>query len=171
MLRMPVDPRSFRKTLGCFATGVTVVTALNPADRKPVGVTVSAFSSLSLDPPLVLFCLGVQTSTLDAFRGFGHFGVNVLSEDQRDLSIRFASRSEDKWAGVPWEAWESGVPILKDCLANLECSLVGTQDGGDHLIIIGRVERLKHREGGSPLLYFRGAYMDLGPKVPGGEVV
>ncbi|MGE5502974.1 MAG: flavin reductase family protein [Actinomycetota bacterium] len=161
---MSVDDRSFRKALGCFATGVTVVTALDGA-RQPVGVTVSAFSSLSLDPPLVLFCLGLQTSTLDAFRGFGHFAVNVLSERQRDLSIRFAGRSADKWAGLAFDTWDSGVPILKDCLANLECSLVGTQDGGDHLIFIGRVERMRHQEGGSPLVYFRGAYMDL-PKVP-----
>ncbi|RAU22491.1 flavin reductase [Paramagnetospirillum kuznetsovii] len=160
---MPLDPRSFRKTLGCFASGVTVVTTLAPETRAPVGVTVSAFSSLSLDPPLVLFCLGNATSSLEAFKGFGHFVINILSESQRDLSIRFASRSEDKWQGVAWSAWESGAPVIANCLATLECSLVREEDGGDHRIFIGRVERMKHQEGGSPLVYFRGSYLDLAP--------
>jgi flavin reductase (DIM6/NTAB) family NADH-FMN oxidoreductase RutF len=157
---MSLDPRSFRKTLGCFASGVTVVTALTPETREPVGVTVSAFSSLSLDPPLVLFCLGNSTSSMEAFKTFGHFAVNILSEHQRDLSIRFASRSEDKWQGVAQSAWDSGAPILSGCLANLECSLVNVVDGGDHQIFIGKVIRMKHQEGGSPLVYFRGSYMD-----------
>jgi flavin reductase (DIM6/NTAB) family NADH-FMN oxidoreductase RutF len=157
---MSLDSRSFRKTLGCFASGVTVVTTLTPGTREPVGVTVSAFSSLSLDPPLVLFCLGNSTSSMAAFRTFGHFAINILSERQRDLSIRFASRSDDKWQGVPSTTWNSGVPILSGCLANLECSLVNVVDGGDHQIFIGKVEKLKHHEGGSPLVYFRGSYMD-----------
>ena len=159
---MSLDPRSFRKTLGCFASGVTVVTTLAPGIKEPLGVTVSAFSSLSLDPPLVLFCLGNSTSSLEAFKTFGHFAVNILSEHQRDLSIRFASRSEDKWQGVAWSAGHSGVPMLSGCLGNLECSLVNVVDGGDHQIFIGKVEKLKHQEGGSPLVYFRGSYMDPG---------
>jgi flavin reductase (DIM6/NTAB) family NADH-FMN oxidoreductase RutF len=159
---MSLDPRSFRKTLGCFASGVTVVTTLSPETKEPQGVTVSAFTSLSLDPPLVLFCLGNATSSMAAFKSFGHFAINILSEHQRDLSIRFASRSADKWQGVAWDKWDSGVPILPGCLATLECSLVRVEDGGDHQIFIGRVERMKHHEGGSPLVYFRGSYMDLG---------
>lgn len=165
---MPVDSRSFRKALGCFATGVTVVTTLNPQSKAPVGVTVSAFSSLSLEPPLVLFCLGTMTSSLEAFRGFGHFAINVLSEHQRDLSIRFASRSDDKWIGMPFDTWNSGVPILKGCLANLECTVEDVRDGGDHVIFIGRVDRIRHQEGGSPLIYFRGSYVDYGPPPPDG---
>ncbi|KIL99016.1 Nitrilotriacetate monooxygenase component B [Paramagnetospirillum magnetotacticum MS-1] len=157
---MSLDPRSFRKTLGCFASGVTVVTTLTPGGNEPVGVTVSAFTSLSLDPPLVLFCLGNTTSSMDAFKTFGHFAINILSEHQRDLSIRFASRSEDKWKSIAWSGWNSGVPILSGCLANLECSLVNVADGGDHQIFIGKVEKMKHQEGGSPLVYFRGSYMD-----------
>ena len=160
---MPLDSRSFRKALGCFASGVTVITALNPQTKDPVGVTVSAFSSVSLDPPLVMFCLGNKTSSLDSFKTFGHFAVNVLSETQRDLSIRFASRAEDKWTGMAWDKWESGAPILAHCLTNLECSVVQVIDGGDHQIFIGRVERMKHQEGGSPLIYFRGSYLELGP--------
>ncbi|CAA7622303.1 flavin reductase family protein [Magnetospirillum sp. SS-4] len=163
---MPLDSRSFRKALGCFASGVTVVTAVNPATGEPVGVTVSAFSSLSLEPPLVLFCLGNATLSLDAFRTAGHFAVNILSESQRDLSIRFASRTEDKWKGVAWESWDSGAPILANCLTSLECSTVQTMDGGDHVIFVGRVERMRHQEGGSPLIYFRGSYLDLGFTAP-----
>jgi len=163
---MSLDSRSFRKALGCFASGVTVVTALNPATKAPVGVTVSAFSSLSLDPPLVMFCLGNSTSSMDTFKTFGHFAINILSETQRDLSIRFASRTEDKWMGVSWDKWDSGAPILSHCLTNLECSLVQTIDGGDHQIFVGRVDRIKHQEGGSPLIYFRGSYLELGPPPP-----
>ncbi len=140
-----------------------MITTLSPGAREPQGVTVSAFSSLSLDPPLVLFCLAERTACLDAFRTFGHFAVNVLSEHQRDLSIRFASRAEDKWRGVEWSAGESGVPMLANCLASLECSLVQVSEGGDHLIFVGRVERVKHHEGGSPLIYFRGSYLDPVP--------
>lgn len=159
---MTVDSRSFRKALGCFATGVTVVTTVNPDDNSPVGVTVSAFSSLSLEPPLVLFCLGNQTSSLAAYKNSGRFVINMLAENQRDLSIRFAGRSEDKWAGVVSEAGAGGVPVLSGCIANLECKLVNTVDGGDHVIFIGEVETIHYQEGGAPLIYFRGAYMDNG---------
>lgn len=160
---MSVDQRSFRKALGCFATGVTVVTTLHPETEAPAGVTVSAFSSLSLEPPLVLFCLGAKTSSLDAFRKHGHFAINVLAENQRDLSTRFASRSDDKWAGIKWERGIGGVPLLGGCLATLECKLVNVVDGGDHLIFVGQVESLTHQEGGQPLIYFRGAYLDFPP--------
>ncbi|MGE5517879.1 MAG: flavin reductase family protein [Bacteroidota bacterium] len=163
---MSVDQRSFRKALGCFATGVTVVTTLHPDSKAPAGVTVSAFSSLSLEPPLVLFCLGTKTSSIESFKTNGHFAINVLSETQRDLSIRFASRSEDKWAGMKWDAGVSGVPVLNGCLATLECKLVNTIEGGDHLIFVGEVENLIYQEGGSPLVYFRGAYMDYAPSTP-----
>lgn len=167
---MSVDSRSFRKALGCFATGVTVVTALDPDTQTPVGVTISAFSSLSLDPPLVLFCLGNRTSSLNVFRRSGHFVVNVLSELQRDLSMRFAGRMEDKWSGVGREAWSSGAPVLAGCLANLECAVERAVDGGDHTIFIGSIIRMRHQEGGSPLVYFRGNYMEP-PPAPLGEVM
>jgi flavin reductase (DIM6/NTAB) family NADH-FMN oxidoreductase RutF len=165
---MPVDSRSFRKALGCFATGVTVVTTLDPDTAAPVGVTVSAFSSLSLEPPLVLFCLGNRTTNLDSYRRSSHFAVNVLSELQRDLSLRFASKAENKWTGIVAETWDSGVPILPGCLANLECAVTSVQDGGDHTIFVGRIERLRHQEGGSPLIYFRGSYLEP-PVCLGGE--
>ncbi|CAA7617732.1 flavin reductase family protein [Magnetospirillum sp. UT-4] len=160
---MSVDQRTFRKALGCFATGVTVVTAIHPETKALAGVTVSAFSSLSLQPPLVLFCLGHQTSSLDAFVKAGRFAVNILAESQRDLSNRFASRAADKWNGVQWEAWDSGAPILAGCIANLECSVVTTHQGGDHIIFVGHVDRLRQQEGGAPLVYFRGGYVDYAP--------
>lgn len=164
---MTVDSRTFRKALGCFASGVTVVTSLHPESRNLAGVTVSAFSSLSLEPPLVLFCLGNKTSCMDAFMTHGHFAINVLAEHQRDLSIRFASRSEDKWSGVAYDQGIGGVPLLQGCLATLECRLVNTVEGGDHTIFIGEVENLRHQEGGAPLVYFRGSYMDYGAPVAG----
>lgn len=160
---MTIDSRAFRKTLGCFASGVTVVTTIDPNDGNPQGVTVSAFSSLSLDPPLVLFCLGNATASLPAFRANGRFVINVLAEGQRDLSLRFAGRGTDKWAGVEHGAGLEGLPVLAGCLAHLQCSLHQVVEGGDHTIFIGRVEQLDHSEGGAPLVYFRGAYMDTAP--------
>lgn len=156
---MQVDERSFRKALGCFASGVTVVTSVTDGGR-PVGVTVSAFNSVSLDPPLVLFCLDKGTSSVEAFRA-GHFAINILQEDQRQLSIQFASRMEDKWHGVSFETNAHGVPLLNDCLARLECSVHEVVEAGDHLVVIGRVEELDYQTGGQPLLYFRGAYANI----------
>lgn len=156
---MQVDERTFRKALGCFASGVTVVTSCD-ADKRPVGVTVSAFSSVSLDPPLVLFCLDKRTSDIDSFRQ-GAFAVNILQEDQRQVSIQCASRMDDKWQGIAYDTNAHGVPLIRDSLARLECIVHQVVDGGDHDIIIGRVEALDYQTGGQPLLYFRGAYANI----------
>lgn len=153
---MSIDERSFRKALGCFASGVAVMTTADAAGR-PVGVTVSAFSSLSLNPPLILFCLDRRTSGIEAFRT-GSFAVNILREDQRELSIRFASRRDDKFAGLECRSGATGAPLLPNCLAVLECTTERVADGGDHEIFIGRVEHMEYQTGGQPLLYFRGAY-------------
>lgn len=157
---MSFNPRTFRNALGCFPTGVTVVTTLR-GNSLPVGVTISSFTSLSLSPPLVLFCLDEQNSELDAFLQGGHFAVNVLGEEQKDLSLRFASRKADKWKGMTFESWASGVPILSDCLANFECALTDVHNGGDHRIFVGRVERMRYSEAGNPLVYCRGSYAEL----------
>lgn len=162
---MSFDARTFRKAMGCFPTGVTIVSTLD-ADGAPVGVTISSFASLSLDPPLVLFCLDDKASCLEAFKRNSHFAINVLRQEQRELSIRFASKLEDKWKGVDYDSSSSGVPMLKGCLANFECSVVDVREGGDHLIFVGRVDRLEYSEAGEPLLYFRGAYAGLGCAVP-----
>jgi len=160
-IALSIDRAIFRSVLGQFATGVTVVTAKSD-QGIPLGVTVNAFTSLSLDPPLVLFCLDKRTASLDAFAEGPGFALNMLNEDQQDMSERFASSSADKFAGIAYEQWETGSPILGDCLANLDCRRQAVHEGGDHLIIVGRVERLMHVEGGKPLLYFRGRYRRIG---------
>lgn len=158
---MTIDSRSYRKALGCFATGVTVVAAMD-SHAKPVGVTISAFSSVSLDPPLVLFCLGLGSASVDSFRKATHFAVNVLRDDQRELSIRFASRMADKWAGVEYSLGESShAPVLHRCLATLECETARIFEEGDHLVFVGRVLSLDYDPGGQPLLYFRGNYAEI----------
>ncbi len=155
------DPRMFRSALGCFATGIAVITTTAP-DGAPVGVTVNSFSSVSLDPPLVQFCLGRAAMSFAIFMAAPAFAVNILAEDQEEMSARFSRREPlDRWNGVATETWGSGVPILSGSLATLECDREHLVDGGDHVIVIGRVRRLAARAGGNPLLYFRGGYARL----------
>ena len=163
---MQFDSRTFRKVLGCFATGVTVATTMGEAG-EPLGVTVSSFTSVSLDPPLILFCLANSNQYLDTFRKPGiAFALNILRAEQREISIRFASREGDKWKGLTHIAGKGGAPVLPGCLAVLECRTEAVHAGGDHQIIVGRVIGLEHSEGGQPLAYFRGSYADLGTSLP-----
>ncbi|HIJ63325.1 MAG TPA: flavin reductase family protein [Rhodospirillaceae bacterium] len=157
---MSVDSQTFRKALGCFPTGVTVVTA-TAADGSPLGVTISSFTSLSLEPPLVLFCLDNKNLWLDSFAKAGFFAVNVLALDQRALSERFAGRAEDKWIGIAHEPGHGGVPVIAGSLAVLECSLEAVHPGGDHQIFVGRVQQLRVAPAGRPLVHFRGAYGEI----------
>lgn len=158
---MTVDPKAFRDTLSYFASGVCVVTAV--ADSGvPVGVTISAFSSLSLDPPLVLFCLGNNTTNLETFTNGGGFAVNILAEDQGEISENFASQNDNKFASIQCSGSESGHPLLVGCLASLECSLVATHDGGDHVIVVGKVDHVQNAKGSKPLLRYRGNYSSVG---------
>ena len=158
---MTFDSRAFRNALGSFATGITVVTTIAP-DGEPIGVTVNSFSSVSLEPPLVQFCLGRAAMSFEAFTTAKSFAVNVLAEGQADLSVRFSKRDlQERWEGVGVERWDSGVPILSGCLANLECDREHVYEGGDHVLILGRVRRLTSTAEGKPLLYFRGAYANL----------
>ncbi|UEM05432.1 flavin reductase family protein [Skermanella rosea] len=158
---MSFDRRAFRNALGCFATGITVITTANDAGEA-FGLTANSFSSVSLDPPLVLFCLARSSNALDAFTASGRFAVNVLAETQRDLSVRFSTAIGDRWDGVEWEAWETGAPILKGCLASLDCTTEAVHDGGDHVILVGRVKRLSSLADGKPLLYYKGDYARVG---------
>lgn len=158
------DSRRFRGALGRFATGVTVVTGLMP-DGTPTGVTVNAFTSVSLRPPLVLISLANTTTCLDAFIKGDRFAINVLGEDQRRLSLAFATRRKNKFKNLGYETWDSGCPILPGCLANLECTRVTVHQGGDHVVVIGEVDRMEHSEGGNPLLYYRGFYARLGKEI------
>ena len=158
--------RDFRSALGCFATGITVMTTCDP-DGRMVGITVNSFASVSLDPPLVSFCLDRNAFSVDSFLNAPYFGVNVLSEDQEQLSAAFArSSAGDKFVGIPFEIGTTGCPLLPDCLSHLECTREAAHSAGDHLIVIGRVVRLAQRKEGKPLLYFRGRYARLG-EVPG----
>jgi flavin reductase (DIM6/NTAB) family NADH-FMN oxidoreductase RutF len=158
---MNFDARTFRNALGSFATGVTVVTSLGP-EGEPLGFTANSFNSVSLDPPLVLFSLDRGAYSLKAFEAAGVFAINVLSETQEALSVAFARpREGDKWQGVRFESWGTGSPILLDALASFDCETTSTHDGGDHVIFVGRVLRLRIAEHGRPLLYFRGAYRQI----------
>jgi len=154
------DARTLRDALGCFATGVTVVTALGP-DGSPVGLTANSFTSVSLDPPLLLVCLANTINSLKTFETANGFAVNVLHIGQQPVSTRFASRVEDRFAATPWESWSTGAPIISGSLASFECERHAIHDGGDHQILVGRVIRVRFEPRRDPLLYFRGKYRRL----------
>lgn len=155
------DSSAFRHAAGQFVTGVTVVTTLDQHDQ-PVGLTVNSFSSVSLDPPLVLFCLGNESDTNRAFdTGLG-FVVNVLAHDQHELSRRFAATMPDRFDRVAWESGHKGMPILDDALSVFECDLFESRPAGDHRILVGEVVRVRFRESDRPALgYFRSAYISV----------
>ena len=150
------DQRDFRNALGRFATGITVVTTIGP-NGKPEGLTANSFSAVSLDPPLILWCLGKSAASLPAFRDSGHFAINILEVSQRALSHRFATPSKDKFAGLDWQAGLGGAPIFPGCLASFECRTAEQYDGGDHVILLGLVERYRQTDG-NPLLFNAGKY-------------
>ena len=157
---MSFDPRSFRQALGCFATGITVVTSVG-LDGEYLGFTANSFNSVSLDPPLVLFSLDRGAYSLKAFEAAGVFAINILREDQEAVSIAFARALSNQWEGVRTEIWQTGSPILVDALASFDCETTSMHDGGDHVIFVGRVLRLRAGVDGRPLLYFRGAYRQI----------
>lgn len=152
-----LDAARFRYVLGHFATGVTVVTTADDAG-VPAGLSVNSFTSVSLDPPLVAFCVARGSSTWPRIRALGTFCVNVLSEDQEDISRLFATRGVDKFRGVGWRPAESGAPVLVGGLAWLDCTVEAEYEAGDHLIVVGRVREtaVAHEEG--PLVFYRGGY-------------
>ena len=155
-----MDSRKFRDTLGCFPTGVTVVTAVMPKDNL-LGVTVNSFNSVSLEPPLILFCLDRGIRSLAGFEVASHYAVNVLSLDQGDLARRFASASDDKWNGLKVRYGETGCPVFEDAMAVLECAAHARHDGGDHVIFVGRVVAMRARPEARPLVFHRGRYAAL----------
>ena len=157
---MTFDARNFRQALGCFATGITIVTSVG-LDGEYLGFTANSFNSVSLDPPLVLFSLDRGAYSLKAFEAAGVFAINILREDQQAVSTAFARALTNKWDGVRTETWHTGSPILIDALANFDCETTSMHDGGDHVIFVGRVLRLRAGGDGRPLLYFRGAYRQL----------
>ena len=156
---MPVDKDEFRTALGRFASGVTVVTTRDN-EGQPRGLTVSAFASLSLEPPLILICIGKAIALHQVLNEAGGFVVNVLSDKQEAISRRFASREPDKFAGVAYREGVENAPVLDDVLVALECRKKFAFDGGDHTILVGEVEAT-HVGEGKPLVYFRGGYAQL----------
>jgi flavin reductase (DIM6/NTAB) family NADH-FMN oxidoreductase RutF len=153
------DPRTLRDALGCFATGVTVATCLS--GDEPAGLTVNSFTSVSLDPPLLLVCLAKTAASAPALVEAASFAINVLQTEQRPASITFSTRVEDRFGSTPWSQGEAGAPILKDSLCVFECERYAVYDGGDHHILVGKVVKASFDAALDPLLYFRGKYRRL----------
>ena len=153
------DTATLRRALGCFVTGVTVVTTRD-GGGVPLGFTANSFTSVSLDPPLVLVCVGHEVDRLDVYRRCSGFAINVLGDAQRALSDRFATEHPNRFAGVRWRRGAHGAPILEGCIAALECAPWRRIEAGDHMILIGRVLRCED-SGDRPLAYWRGRYRRL----------
>ena len=154
------DQRTLRDALGCFATGVTVVTCVDD-EGNPGGLTVNSFTSVSLDPPLLLVCLHKMAASSSALTIAPNFAINVLQTEQQPASITFSTRVEDRFGSTPWSNGEAGAPILEDSLCVFECERYAVYDGGDHHILVGRVIKASFDASVDPLLYFRGSYRRL----------
>ncbi len=161
---MDVTDRDFRDALSRFASGVTVVTGVRP-DGGLAGVTASAFTSVSLRPPLIAICLDKATTCIEAFTRGSHFAIHVLGERQKALSVHFARRSLDKFRTIDYRLSRQGCPLLEGGLTIIECSRAAVHDAGDHFLILGKVETLNTAANGVPLLHFRGDYYGLAEKV------
>jgi 3-hydroxy-9,10-secoandrosta-1,3,5(10)-triene-9,17-dione monooxygenase reductase component len=159
-----LDARSLRAALGRFATGVAFVTAA--VDGKPAGLLVNSLASVSLQPPLVSFCPSRSSLTWSRMRRTGRFAVNVLARRHEGFAKRATPAGADRFAGVHWEPGRSGVPVLTDALASLECHTVAEHPAGDHWIVIGRVERLRTSTSTDPLVFFNGAFAALRQRHP-----
>ncbi|WP_199918894.1 3-hydroxy-9,10-secoandrosta-1,3,5(10)-triene-9,17-dione monooxygenase reductase subunit [Streptomyces sp. NRRL F-5053] len=152
----PVDASRFRRVLGEFCTGVVVITA--QAGGQPVGFACQSFSSLSLDPPLVLFCPTRTSRSWPVIAQAGHFGVNVLSAEQREISSVFGRPGREKFAALDWAPSPNGAPLLARALAWLDCTVETVHEAGDHHVVVGRVDGLAAGAATSPLLFHRGHY-------------
>lgn len=154
------DARTLRDAMGCFATGITIVTARAP-DGTPIGLTANSFTSVSLDPPLLLVSIANSAGSAAALKEAHHFVVNVLQTGQQLASNRFAGKGEDRFAATAWHAGETGMPLLDGSLGSFECKRHAIHDGGDHFLLVGEVVRAQFEPRRDPLLYFRGKYRRL----------
>ncbi|GAB2528146.1 3-hydroxy-9,10-secoandrosta-1,3,5(10)-triene-9,17-dione monooxygenase reductase subunit [Nocardia heshunensis] len=162
-----IDGRQFRNVLGQFCTGITVITTFDGEGdaREPIGFACQSFAALSLDPPLVLFCPTKESRSWAAIERNGSFAVNMLAEEQQPVCARFGSREPDKFAGIDWHTSELGLPVLDGALATIQCTVDNVLDGGDHYIVIGRVQALSEStDSGRPLLFYRGQYTAIEPE-------
>lgn len=156
---VPVDTRLYRRACARFATGITIVTVLD-ALAHPHGVTINSFTSVSLEPPLVLVSIDLKNAILGHFISSSWFAINILAEHQEALSRRFSSAAENRFIDVDWHLGLSGTPILEGVLAHLECAVMRTFEVGDHTMLIGEVRHADYREG-KPLIYFDSGYRNL----------
>ncbi|MFN0263699.1 flavin reductase family protein [Tepidamorphus sp. 3E244] len=154
------DPRAFRNCLGQFPTGVCIITA--PGEEEPVGMTMSSFNSLSLDPPLVLFSVDKRARGLPQWQQAEAYVIHVLSEGQRELSNRFAKPGENKWEGVTYQRGPAGAPILSGAVAVFHCSPDTQHEAGDHVLFIARVDHFTMNADRRPLVFCGGRYSELG---------
>lgn len=154
---MTIDGMLFRRVLGHFVTGVTIITTRD-AEGRPAGLTANAFASVSLDPPLVLVCVDRASDTHDIIAASGAFAVNILAATQEPVARRFAEDDrERRFEELGWREMHTGAPVLDDVLAWVDCRLHATADGGDHTIYIGKVVDADARDG-TPLIFYRGGY-------------
>ncbi|MEV0104399.1 3-hydroxy-9,10-secoandrosta-1,3,5(10)-triene-9,17-dione monooxygenase reductase subunit [Nocardia sp. NPDC050789] len=162
-----IDGRQFRNVLGQFCTGITVITTFDGEgdERAPIGFACQSFAALSLDPPLVLFCPTKGSRSWAAIERNGSFAVNMLAEEQQPVCARFGSREPDKFGGIDWHTSELDLPVLDGALATIQCTVDNVLDGGDHYIVIGRVQALSEStDSGRPLLFYRGQYTAIEPE-------
>nr|WP_246377247.1 flavin reductase family protein [Nonomuraea soli] len=153
-----LDGQRFRTVLGRFATGVVAITALDPTSGDPCGLAANSFTSVSLDPPLVAFCVAHTSTSWPRLRSAKTLTVNVLAEDQQRICLQLASRGGDKFAGLGWSDSPGGSPVLDGALAWIDCSIEAEHPAGDHVIVVARVLQLDTHAEGGPLVFFRGGY-------------
>lgn len=161
MKAQKLEPRELRNALGHFATGVTIVTT-SKESGEPIGMTASSFNAVSLEPPLVLWSIGKSTFSYSTFESSDHFAIHVLNSEQKELSNRFGSSNPNKFSDLKIKEGLHGLPLLEDCAVRFECSVEHRYDGGDHLILVGRVLRMHtNAKVDAPLLFYRGQYASL----------
>jgi len=150
------DAATYRTVLGHFATGVVIVTAIDA--EEPVGMACNSFTSVSLEPPLVLFCAAKSSTTWPRIRTSGTWAANILDEDGEEVCRLFAQKGADRFARIAYAPGRTGSPILEDALAFADCETIAEHDAGDHVIVVGRVVELGYQHEGKPLLFYRGGY-------------
>jgi flavin reductase (DIM6/NTAB) family NADH-FMN oxidoreductase RutF len=159
MFQATIEQQHFRRVCSKYATGITILTVLDSLGA-PHGMTVNSFTSVSLSPPLILVCIDRQTSILSHFRLGTRFGVNVLEEEQKELSTWFARSGHDRFSGMAWTPGQTGAPVLPEVLATIECAVTQIVEAGDHVVVIGAALHATWRDG-QPLIYFNSSYQSL----------
>ena len=153
-----IDAKRFRNVLGKFATGVVAVTAVDSATGEPTGLAANSFTSVSLHPPLVAFCVAHTSTTWPKMRTAGRLCINILAEHQREICLQLATKGGNKFNGLGWTTSPAGHPVLDGAVAWLECSVETEHEAGDHVIVVCRVHSLDKHHSGDPLLFYSGSY-------------